>query len=138
MEKADLMQEVRDNKSHFLVTLLDFCDQIKNQSRDAFYRSRIDTIITDLTDVRDKLVNAGDSSKFSAEIDTTIKDLSKLKQETQIEIKIEGRHELIDYHKGLTECIKKRVHCDVNNYDRRMRLVLQLPFEKHRIEPLKD
>jgi hypothetical protein len=138
MKPEDLMQEVRDNKSHFLVTLLDFCDQIKNQARDSFYRSRIDTIITDLTDMRDKLVNAGDASKYATEIEITIKDLIKLKQETQIEMKIDGRSELIDYHKGLTECIKKRVHCDVNNYDRRMRLVLQLPFEKHRIEPLKD
>ncbi len=138
MKAEDLVQELRNNKSHFMVTMLDFCDQIKNQSRDSFYRSRIDMVVTDLTDMRDKLVGSGESSKFAAEIDLIVKDLVKLKQETQIEIKIDGKYELIDYHKGLTECIKKRVHCDVNNYDSRMRLALQVAPEKHRIEPLRD
>jgi len=140
MDKNDLMQEVRDNKSHFLVTLLDFCDQIKNQSRDAYYRSRLDMVLTDLADLKTKLVNGGDPKAFAGELEGISKELLFLKQSTQIEMsqKEDGQKVTMDYHKGLIEYIKKRVHCDVNNYDRRIRLILSLPFEKHRIEPLRE
>ncbi|MFA5036745.1 MAG: hypothetical protein WC479_06175 [Candidatus Izemoplasmatales bacterium] len=133
MKPEDLLQEIRDNKSHFLVTLLDFCDQVKNQVRDSYYRSRIDMLLTDLNGVRDKAVNG---QVNVTEIDSIIKDLMFLKQSTMIEIEKDGQTRTVDYHKANIEYIKKRIHCDVNNHDRRIRLLLSLPFEKHKIEPL--
>lgn len=134
MKHDDLLQEIRDNKSHLLVTMLDFCDHIKNQTRDAYYRSRLDMMVVDLKDLKERMVAGGDIAKFSAEIETTVNDLLKLKQETQVSVK----GEVMDYHKALVENIKKRVHCDVNNYDRRIRLAVDLPIDKSRIEPLRD
>jgi len=138
MNQQEIEREIRDNKSHLLVTLLDFADQVKNQTRDSFFRGRIDTVISDLSDIRQEMVKSGGNATIMKNLDMLVSDLTKMKRETQIELRRDTGTELIDVHKANIEYLKKRIHCEVNNSDRRIRLVLGLPLERQKAEPFKD
>jgi hypothetical protein len=139
LNELEIAQELKENKSYFLVSLLDFADQIKNQTRDSYYRIRIDSVLTDLNYFRGELVKANMKAELTKELDDIANDLQRLKGETQYRQKGDDNKEIVmDFHKVGIEYLKKRIHCDVNNLVRRISLALGLPMDKHRVEPFKD
>lgn len=135
INSEQVKQELKDNKSHFLVSMLDFADQIKNQTHDNQYRIRIDTILSDISSLKKDLVNV--NPEITKQIEMIIADLGRLKNETQYTTVIGGTRKIIDYHKVGIEYLKKRIHCDANNLVRRIYLILGIPIEKQKIEKFK-